>query len=426
MFYDTLRTFLPAVNHTYLTHQKEVFQQLRDSDVWLSGDGRCDPPGYNAKYCSYTLMDTKTQQIVNTELVQVTDTTSSVAMEKMGFEKCVDKIEANNITVALVATDRRARIRKLIRTKYPHIEHNFDVWHFVKSLRKKLVAKAKKDCDDLTPWKQSICSHLWRCCQNCGQDARTLREMWTSILKHIVNVHSWVDGRKPSEVLAKGRIPYSPCSSRSCLKQDCFKRHGTPGPFMPHWSIGSVSQQPVEVLSKEARVYPHMQARMHLAVLDHNMNVNRKQAVVKRVTKSSGAIGTPKFTMAYSKAERKWVAKKVYEGKSYRYVHGMMADSIRGFEGRLKYEAVRNPVRPENIAKVPKPVKTILVSQLKSRFVASTSSMALEERTVSSEENTGRNHPRKRQEKKLHCRKRKISYYRAGFPTLFWTRLHFR
>ncbi|KAJ8043448.1 hypothetical protein HOLleu_10529 [Holothuria leucospilota] len=65
-----------------------------------------------------------------------------------------------------------------------------------------------------------------------------------------------------------------------------------------------------------------------------------------------------------------------------------MADSIRGFERRPKYE-VRNPVRPENIAKVPKPVKTILVSQLKSRFVASTSSMALDKRTHSSEENKG-------------------------------------
>ncbi|KAJ8049559.1 hypothetical protein HOLleu_02345 [Holothuria leucospilota] len=172
-------------------------QQLRGRDIWLSDDGKCDSPGYNAKYCSYTLMDSKTQQIVNTELVQVTDTTSSVAMEKMGFKKCVDKIEGNNIKVSLVATDRHAGIRKLIRTDYPHITHNFDVWHFVKSLRKKLLAKAKKkDCDELAPWIQAICNHLWWCCQHCGQDAKTLREMWTSILKHIVNVHSWVDGEK--------------------------------------------------------------------------------------------------------------------------------------------------------------------------------------------------------------------------------------
>lgn len=327
MFYETLRTTLiPVVNHTYLKHQKEVFQRLDGCNVWLSGDGRCDSPGYNAKYCSYTLMDTKTQQIVNTELVQVTDTTSSVAMEKMGFEKCIDKIEANNIKVTLVATDRHAGIRKLIRTKYPHLSHNFDVWHFVKSLRKKLLAKAKKkDFDNLTPWIQAICNHLWWCCQHCGQDAKMLREMWTSILKHIVNVHSWVDGEKFHQC---SHPPLSDEESR--LK--CWLQAGSPTHLalqdvvlnktllkdMEHL-VNSCHTGALEVFhnsllkycpKRQEFAYPHMQARMHLAVLDHNMNVNRKQAVVKRATKSSGAVGTPRFTMAYSKAQRKWVAKK--------------------------------------------------------------------------------------------------------------------
>ncbi|KAJ8043447.1 hypothetical protein HOLleu_10528 [Holothuria leucospilota] len=116
---------------------------------------------------SYTLMDAKTQQIMNTELVQVTDNSSSTAMEKMGFEMCVDKIEANNIKVALVATDRHAGIRKRNRTKYPHIEHNFDVWRFVKSL-KKLLAKTK-DSDDLTPFFVLL-SELLKRCQNVARD----------------------------------------------------------------------------------------------------------------------------------------------------------------------------------------------------------------------------------------------------------------
>lgn len=66
-----------------------------------------------------------------------------------------------------------------------------------------------------------------------------------------------------------------------------------------------------------------------------------------------------------------------------------MADSIRGFEERIVYEELQNPARPANIAKVPKPEKSTLVSQLKSRFARSTSSVALEETTLSSAGNTG-------------------------------------
>ena len=58
MFYDTLRTILiPVVNHTYLKHQKEILQQLFGKDVWLPSDEKCHSPGYNAKYYSYTPMD---------------------------------------------------------------------------------------------------------------------------------------------------------------------------------------------------------------------------------------------------------------------------------------------------------------------------------------------------------------------------------
>lgn len=117
---------------------------------------------------------------------------------------------------------------------------------------------------------------------------------------------------------------------------------------------------------------------MHLAVLDHNKNLNRKQATVKRGAKSAGAIGDKRYSMSYSKSQRKWVVKKVYEGKSYNYVQEMMANSIRGFEGKIAYEEVQNPVRPQSIAKVPKPDKGLLVDQLKSRFDLAISSVAPE------------------------------------------------
>jgi len=41
-----------------------------------------DSPGYSAKYCTYTLMDSATDLILDYSLVQCTETSSAVAMEK--------------------------------------------------------------------------------------------------------------------------------------------------------------------------------------------------------------------------------------------------------------------------------------------------------------------------------------------------------
>ena len=58
----------------------------------LTGDGRCDSPGYTAKYGTYTVMDSDTEHIVDFELSVSTDTTSSVAREKYGFLKVIPEI----------------------------------------------------------------------------------------------------------------------------------------------------------------------------------------------------------------------------------------------------------------------------------------------------------------------------------------------
>jgi len=51
----------------------------------LSGDGRCDNPGYSVKYCMYTLMGSAMDLITDYSLVQCTDTPSFVAMQKEGL-----------------------------------------------------------------------------------------------------------------------------------------------------------------------------------------------------------------------------------------------------------------------------------------------------------------------------------------------------
>ena len=63
--------------------------------VVLAGDGRCDSPGYSAKYGTYTLMDTTADLIVDFQLTECTEATSSIAMEKYGFDLTLDRCLEN-------------------------------------------------------------------------------------------------------------------------------------------------------------------------------------------------------------------------------------------------------------------------------------------------------------------------------------------
>jgi hypothetical protein len=45
--------------------------QEYDEPLSLGGDGRCDSPGFSAKYGTYTLMELKHNAILDIQLVQV-------------------------------------------------------------------------------------------------------------------------------------------------------------------------------------------------------------------------------------------------------------------------------------------------------------------------------------------------------------------
>ena len=68
----------PAIQEAWLNEQQQVQEELKNSSkLILSGDGRCDSPGYCAKFCTYTLMDAsgcgKSGKIVDLELLQVSE-----------------------------------------------------------------------------------------------------------------------------------------------------------------------------------------------------------------------------------------------------------------------------------------------------------------------------------------------------------------
>ena len=156
----------------------------------LIGDGRCDSPGHNAKYCTYTMM-TDEGKVAGINVVQVTEVTSSNAMEKEGFERCIQDLTREEVTIKRIVTDRHTSILSSMKD-HGEIDHQYDVWHLLKWVIKQLSKKAKvKGCEDLLPWIRSVSNHMWWCSGTCDGNAEVLKEKWKSVLYHVTNKHKW-------------------------------------------------------------------------------------------------------------------------------------------------------------------------------------------------------------------------------------------
>ena len=84
--YYTLREkyVFPVIDSYWQTEQNRVFNSLKDrgEQVTLAGDGRCDSPGHSAKYGTYTMLDVKSNKIVDFKFLSVCEVKNSNAMEK--------------------------------------------------------------------------------------------------------------------------------------------------------------------------------------------------------------------------------------------------------------------------------------------------------------------------------------------------------
>ena len=88
-------------------NQAEVVKQLKQNkSVDLCGDGRCDSPGHSAKYGTYTLMDEKSNLIVEFSLMQVTEVSSSNAMEYEGCKRSLNSVVKKKVPIRCLTTDR--------------------------------------------------------------------------------------------------------------------------------------------------------------------------------------------------------------------------------------------------------------------------------------------------------------------------------
>ena len=148
-----------------------------------------------------------------------------------------------------------------------------------------------KHCEKLLPWIHSISNHLWWCAQTCNKDPELLCAKWLSIIPHTSNVHVWGDGEGLFDKCSHDTI----CSATKWLEPNS----------PPHNALAKVVQKntllrDIKKLSsfqhtgclevfhslvtkycpkRQYFSYEGMQARIELAIMDHNHNTNRQQSV---------------------------------------------------------------------------------------------------------------------------------------------------
>ena len=125
-----------VVNEAWLAWRGNKISHLQGKECCLFGDGRCDSPCHSAKYCTYTFQDQDTCEIIDMNVMQVTEVGSSNRMEKACFVNLLEKIEKLGVKVKEITTDRHPQIGKYMREKRKDIIYQFDVWHVAKAFLK--------------------------------------------------------------------------------------------------------------------------------------------------------------------------------------------------------------------------------------------------------------------------------------------------
>ena len=121
---------------------------------------------------------------------------------------------------------------------------------------------------------------------------------------------------------------------------------------------------------REEFEYEVMDARMKCAVMDHNENTQRKQAVVRKAQKGTAGKGEARFKCPFSKQTKDWNVKPILEEKTYKFVEDMTIQLVQSKKesSMKKPEKSYRPIGlPQNIAPIPIPPKQELIRERKEK-----------------------------------------------------------
>ena len=312
-------------------------------------------------------MDEDSGDVVAFNVVQVSEVSSSNAMEKEGFSRCLQDLEEKGIAINRIASDRHVSISSSMKKDFPHINHQYDVWHLSKWVVKKLTNKAKqKGCEELAPWIQSTSNHLWWCAATCDGNVQLLREKWKSVLDHVVNKHKW-----------SGNTLFHQCCHRrissSEAKQICWLKPGS----QAHIALEEVvlNKKLLKDLEKltdfchtgKIEVYHSMMLK-YASKREHYSYQGMVAWTQLAAIKSGERAGEAQYKLCFPKANERWVVKPINEKKSYHFLSELLSKVLSRVEqGHAATQPLHLPLS-RNIASEPAPTKSDGMRQHRSRF----------------------------------------------------------
>ncbi|KAK7909693.1 hypothetical protein WMY93_014377 [Mugilogobius chulae] len=346
-YYSLQSTYMiPVVHKAYTDMQEKNLSELQEKasqggHTDICGDARSDSPGYSAKYTCYSFMDDTTKKIIMSDLIQVSEATSSPAMESVGFRRGLDRLLDSGVSVDVVTTDRAPSIRKIMRESYPKLKHQL--------------------------------TH--------GMLPKELKRRWTSILYHVCGIHRWEEDEQEyrcyHDDLSDEQQKYKKWLKKGCAAWNALKgvvldknllRDLSQMTLFKHTGNLEVFHSSMLKYAEKRRhfTYVSMQSRLQLSIIDHNHNVGRQHDHTQS--------GQEKYNIIHSKQSNQWVVRKLYESTTQDFRKELVQQVIeRRLDKNVKLGDtmfhIHPPVSiPANIAPTPKPNKDDMVAGHVSRF----------------------------------------------------------
>ncbi|OCT64446.1 uncharacterized protein rpusd1.L isoform X1 [Xenopus laevis] len=338
-YYKYQRMFLfPTIDKHWQYERKRLKEAMGCKKMCLSGDKQV------SKYSTYTFADVETKRILDFQVVQQSKTTTSLAMEKLAFETCLNRLLEENFVVEAIATDQHPAIKEIMCEKYNPVVHKYDIWVCAQKVKRQLIAASKRrNCSHISKWIPAIIQHLEWSWRTSHGDAELLCEKWQSLLLHITN-HNKRDA---------SRVCHACCHKAL----NCFSRSL---PWIKKWSLAFHALRGVIFSSKLAKdlaclspfsngreiklyhrflqkyrpseVYFRMDAvdaRTKLAALTYNENVHMGHTKPKVSSKVKESVCLQRHKVVYSGTNSPSELKSPPKLNSNAHLRKMMLDAIK-------------------------------------------------------------------------------------------------
>ena len=109
--FNTIQKKYLFLTIVYTTNRQLIINNAAEKgDINLLGDGRCDSPGYNAKYGTYTFLDKNSGLILNFNILHVRIAGNSAHMEVDGLKQVLEHLEGHGLQISSLTTDQHKQI----------------------------------------------------------------------------------------------------------------------------------------------------------------------------------------------------------------------------------------------------------------------------------------------------------------------------